>query len=62
MLLSVSEMYLEPNAKTLLRMLKIQHPRVGFESHMKRIQILISECLREDQIRILVFWIRILIP
>ena len=39
MLLSISEMYLKPKAKTSLRVLKIQHPRVAFEPHMKRIRI-----------------------
>ena len=33
------------HAKALLRVLKIQHPRDGFESHKMS-----SECLREDQI------------
>ena len=36
---SVLEMNLTPKAKVSLRMLKIQHPRGRFESHMKRIQI-----------------------
>ena len=42
-LFSVSEMYLIPKAKTSLRMLKIQHPRDGFEFPMDRIRIWISE-------------------
>ena len=43
MLLSVSEMYLIPKVKTSLRVLKIQHPRDGFESPMDRIRISIPE-------------------
>ena len=42
-LLSVSKMNLTPKAKASLRVLKIQHPRDGFESHMDRIQISILE-------------------
>ena len=43
MLLSVSEMYLIPKAKTSLKVLKIQHSRNGFESPMDRIRISILE-------------------
>ena len=43
MLLSVCEIYLIPKAKTLLRVLKIQHSGDGFESSMNRIQISIPE-------------------
>ena len=36
-------MNLTPKAKVSFRMLKIQHPRGRFESHMKRIRIPIPE-------------------
>ena len=37
LLLSISEMNLTPKVKISLRVLKIQHPGDGFESHMDRI-------------------------
>ena len=43
MLLSVLEMYLIPEAKNSLRILKIQHLEDGFESLLDRIQISISK-------------------
>ena len=42
-LFNVSEMNLTPKAKTSLKMLKIQHPRDGFESPMDKIRISILE-------------------
>ena len=38
-LLNILEMNLTLKVKVLLRVLEIQHPRYGFESHMDRIQI-----------------------
>ena len=60
MLLSVLEMYLIPEAKNSLRVLKIQHPEDGFESPMDRIQISVSKSKEnENKIRIPKGWIRI---
>ena len=42
-LLSVSEINLTPNAKTSLKVLKIQHPRDGFKSPMDMIRISIPK-------------------
>ena len=59
-------MNLTPKAKVSLKMLKIQHPGGRFESHMKRIRILILKSIFKGEevkfglvIRIPEVWIRI---
>ena len=65
-LFSVSEMTITLKAKTSLRVLKIQHPEDGFESHKDRIQISISKSFRKfaraNVCESLMQWIRISIP